>query len=213
MIDLGEFGLLDKEQPDIAERFRKQIQVIEESCPPEIFEGFVKLVKSLKKTTFFDDPASHKYHLARPHGLVEHTCNVMESAQKIRQALAPEIPAWKVGIAACCHDLGKAYPGYGRYILREPTPRQKQYGFKPDPPYSFERDKSLPYFDHEDMSVIMLLRYIPRIPNDVVQAVLTHNGPYVGHNENYKMKQTDLALIIHWGDCWSGAIIEERVNL
>ena len=87
----------------------------------------VELISELRLTTFFDDPASTKYHGSHQRGLLEHSVNVCVNLQVLTRNMglrwADEESPLIIGIA---HDLCKvgAYTsdGNGKYRMTEGHP-------------------------------------------------------------------------------------------
>ena len=159
-----------------------------------------------RETSFFTAPASHKYHLNYEGGLIEHSLNVAEHMLKIKGVLAPEISDESCVIVGLFHDLGKAGdPGNPYYLINEPTPRQKQYGYPASVPY--KHNESL---THLSVPLRSLYYLLPRMPLSVeeTQAIMYHDGLYVPDNTSVKCKEGPLLLIAQYADTWSGFIVE-----
>ncbi|MCL1805923.1 MAG: HD domain-containing protein, partial [Clostridiales bacterium] len=105
-------------------------------------DSFAELMEHLERNTeWMTAPASTRFHLCKEGGLLEHSVNVAETLLKIKGLLAPEISDESCVIVGLLHDLGKAGTTEGaQYLKNEPTERQRQYGYGPTYPYSFNKD-------------------------------------------------------------------------
>lgn len=170
---------------------------------------FDKLMAFVERDTeFLTAPASTKFHLCRPGGLLEHTCNVAENMLRIKQVLAPEISDESCVIVALLHDLGKAgMPGKPQYLVNEPTERQKQYGYPATFPYRFNNDMT--FLSIPVRSIYIALQYI-RLTEDEAQAIVYHDGQYVDDNASVATNEEPLTLLLQYADNWSGFVVEKN---
>ena len=171
-------------------------------------EEFINLINFMEnETDYLNSPASTRFHLCRPQGLLEHSVNVAENMLRFRDAVAPDIDEESCIITALIHDLGKAgMPGNPQYIANEPTPKQKQYGFPASVPYRM--NDSLVYLSVPVRSLYLALRYIT-LSESEVQAVMYHDGQYVDDNKSVATKETPLLLLLQYADTWSTFVIEK----
>lgn len=171
-------------------------------------EEFDKLIAFMEnETDYLNSPASTRFHLCRPQGLLEHSVNVCENMLRIKNAIAPEIDDESCIITALIHDLGKAgMPGSPQYIANEPTARQKQYGYGPSVPYRM--NDNLTYLSVPLRSLYLALPYI-KLTESEVQAVMYHDGQYVDDNKSVATKETPLLLLLQYADTWSTFVTEK----
>lgn len=171
-------------------------------------EEFDKLIAFMEnETDYLNSPASTRFHLCRPQGLLEHSINVCENMLRIKNAIAPEIDDESCIITALIHDLGKAgMPGSPQYIANEPTARQKQYGYGPSVPYRM--NDNLTYLSVPLRSLYLALPYI-KLTESEVQAVMYHDGQYVDDNKSVATKETPLLLLLQYADTWSTFVTEK----
>lgn len=169
---------------------------------------FDRLISFMEnETTWLTAPASTKYHLCKESGLLEHCVNVAESMLKIREALAPDISAESCVIVSLVHDLGKVgMPGNPQYLINEPTDKQQQSGYKPDPPYRF--NKNLTYLSVPVRSLYLASKHID-LTEQEVQAIVYHDGQYVDDNRSVATHEEPLTLLLQYADSWSGFVIEK----
>ncbi len=172
-------------------------------------EEFSRLMNFVEnETAYLTSPASTRFHLCNPEGLLEHSVNVAENMLKVREALAPEIDEESCIITALIHDLGKAgMPGNPMYIANEPTPRQKQYGYGPSVPYRI--NDSLTYMSVPLRSLYLAMPYI-KLSESETQAIMYHDGQYVDDNKSVATKETPLLLLLQYADTWSAFVTEKH---
>lgn len=171
-------------------------------------EEFTNLINFMEnETDYLNSPASTRFHLCRPQGLLEHSVNVAENMLRFRDAVAPDIDEESCIITALIHDLGKAgMPGNPQYIANEPTPKQKQYGFPASIPYRM--NENLVYLSVPVRSLYLALNYIT-LSESEVQAVMYHDGQYVDDNKSVATKETPLLLLLQYADTWSTFVTEK----
>ena len=169
------------------------------------FDSLISFMEN--ETTWLAAPASTKYHLCKESGLLEHCVNVAESMLKIREALAPDISAESCIIVSLVHDLGKVgMPGNPQYLINEPNDKQQQSGYKPDPPYRF--NKNLTYLSVPVRSLYLASKHID-LTEEEVQAIVYHDGQYVDDNRSVATHEEPLTLLLQYADSWSGFVLEK----
>lgn len=169
-------------------------------------EGMDGLIEYMDECGFFSAPCSSSFHLACEFGLVHHTRNVMELAEKIGAALLGSKEYNKIKdsvvIAAALHDLGKMgqfeKPNYVPNILKDGN----KVGKKP-----FKTNPDLLYIDHEIRSVAIASMFID-LTEEEQFAILYHNGMYGPLKYSLQGKETPLYMIIHWADMWATRVLE-----
>ena len=168
---------------------------------------FQKLIECLEETTdWLNSPASIKYHLNKPHGLLEHSVNVAETMLSLKKTLAPEIPDESCVIVGLLHDLGKAgVPGNPQYLKNEPSEKQKWAGYSANVPYKYNSD--LVYLSVPIRSLYLILPKLP-LTEEEVQAIAYHDGQYVDDNRSVAAKEEKLTLLLQYSDNWNGFMKE-----
>lgn len=160
-------------------------------------DGIIELMSYMQDIGFLTAPCSGKYHLAKEGGLLEHTVNVMKTAEKIGVALLGGEEYNKIHdsvvIAAALHDLGKC----GQFDKPNYIPDGDKFKTNPD----------LLYVPHEIRSVSIAQMFID-LTEDEQFAILYHNGLYTGLGESVKGNETQLYMILHWADMWASRVIE-----
>ena len=170
--------------------------------------GMEDLIDYMTECGFFEAPCSSQFHLATKFGLVHHTRNVMETAERIGVALLGgaeynEIQE-SVIIAAGLHDLGKMgqfeKPLYNIKLLKDGSVGKIPY----------EQNKELLPVDHEIRSVAIASMFID-LTEEEQFAILYHNGLY-GTVGRYSLQshETQLYLIVHTADLWCSRFLEVK---
>ena len=172
-------------------------------------ESFADLMEHLERNTeWMTAPASTRFHLCKESGLLEHSVNVAETLLQIKDVLTPEISDESCVIVGLLHDLGKAGTTEGaQYIKNKPTERQKQYGYGPTYPYSFNKD--LTYLSVPIRSLYLALPYIALLEEEA-QAITYHDGQYVDDNRSVAKNERPLTLLLQYADNWCGFVVENR---
>ena len=67
-----------------------------------LFDKFLRT-----ETAWLTAPASTRFHLAKPGGLVEHSVNVVQTLLKLRDEFAQDLSVESCVIVALYNDLGK----------------------------------------------------------------------------------------------------------
>ena len=170
--------------------------------------GMEDLIDYMTECGFFEAPCSSQFHLATKFGLVHHTRNVMETAERIGVTLLGgaeynEIQE-SVIIAAGLHDLGKM----GQFEKQLYTPKLLKDGSIGKIPY--EQNKDLLPVDHEIRSVAIASMFID-LTEEEQFAILYHNGLY-GTVGRYSLQshETQLYLIVHTADLWCSRFLEVK---
>lgn len=170
--------------------------------------GMEDLIHYMEECGFFEAPCSSQFHLATKFGLVHHTRNVMETAEKLGVTLLGGAEYNKIHesviIAAGLHDLGKM----GQFEKQLYTPKLLKDGSVGKVPY--EQNKDLLPVDHEIRSVAIASMFID-LTEEEQFAILYHNGLY-GTVGRYSLqgKETRLYLIVHTADLWCSRFLEVK---
>ena len=160
------------------------------------------------KTAWLTAPASTRFHLSKECGLIEHSVNVAETLLRIKETLYPLIDDESCVIVALLHDMGKAGTSEGaQYLKNEPTERQRQYGYGPTYPYSF--NNSLTYLSVPIRSLYLALPYIS-LSEDEAQAIAYHDGQYVEDNRSSAKNERPLTLLLQYADNWCAFLVEDQ---
>ena len=182
--------------------------------------GSAELLEWLGNSTFFQDPASTRFHLSRPGGLVEHSVHVYERLKQLCECEALNNPNFKepepesIAIAGLLHDLCKI----GVYV-QEPK-NQKTYDpekvaaanswqvkhdqlgdFIWETVIGYRFEDPMPY-GHGEKSVYIISGFM-KLKREEAMAIRWHMGPWRKGEEQDSSKAFDLyplALMTHLAD-------------
>lgn len=195
----------------------EQIDYFRDSMMSTGREGMVDLLGFMTDLGFLNAPASGGNHLCKDGGLLEHTVNVMEYAEKIGVAMLGGAAYNKIHnsviIAAGLHDLGKCgregSPYYVENMIQDGRPTKK------NPEQKYKRSESKPYkisgdlchIDHPLRSVELAARYID-LTEEEEHAIFYHDGMYGSLAYDLKGHEEPLQVIIHFADFWAAQFLE-----
>ena len=157
-------------------------------------------------TAWLKAPASTRFHLCKPGGLVEHSVNVARTLLQLRETLAPDLPAESCVIAALYHDIGKiGMPGKPYYI---PWLNGKKGRFGA----LYRVNQDLVHLDIPSRSLFLVSSHIP-LTEEESQAIRYHDGQYIDENRSVAHKECRLTRLLQFADNWAGCVLEaERTN-
>ena len=170
----------------------------------EAFEYLMDFVEN--ETVYLTTPASTRFHLCTPNGLLEHSINVAETLLQMKSFLAPILSDESCVIVALMHDLGKVgFPGVPQYLERNPSEKEKLDPKSFWPPYKYNSD-----ILHMGVPIRSLYLIGPRFPltPTEAQAIVYHDGQYVKENRGIATKEEPLSLLLQYADNWSGFVME-----
>lgn len=171
-------------------------------------EGMGGLIEYMEDCGFFNAPCSGGNHLACEFGLVHHTRNVMEIAEKMGVCLYGGKEYNKIHdsviIAAALHDLGKM----GQFEKPEYVDNILASGKKSDSK-PFKRNPDLLNVPHEIRSVAIASMFID-LTEEEQFAILYHNGLYGPLKYEIQGNETPLYMLIHFADMWASRVIETK---
>ena len=161
-------------------------------------ENIEELIDFIKKTDFFDAPASTRFHGSREHGLVEHSLKVYEILKhKVETNIEKvDIPEESIIIIGLLHDLCKA-----NFYKVDYRNAKNALGVWEKVPY-YTVDDTIPY-GHGEKSVMMITEYMKLTPEEKY-SIRWHMG-YTEPKENYNAigatyKKYPIALLTHEAD-------------
>ena len=171
------------------------------TCRAESVRSFEEFLRT--QTAWLDSPASTRFHLAQPGGLVEHSVNVANTLLKLRSTLAPDLSEESCVITALYHDLGKAgMPGKPYYLPNPDKWQVRNRGIR----YLVNQD--LVYMDIATRSLFLLCRHV-ELSDEEAQAVRYHDGQYIEENRSVAHRECRLTRLLQYADNWSGGVLEE----
>lgn len=121
------------------------------------------------KTDFKTAPASSKYHLNIPGGLLEHSLNVRYFAEKINEMLMLSLPQESLNIAALLHDLCKVQ----YYIVKQKWDAEHKEATGQWRKMDFYAVEDQAPWGHGEKSVILALRHI-ELTDEEITAIRWH---------------------------------------
>lgn len=181
-------------------------------------EGMDKVINGLERLGFFTAPASTKFHLNFPGGLMLHSWNVCNTALMLRQQMLlmkPELevrlPVNSIIIASLLHDVCKS-DIYKETLLN----RKNEQGFWEKVP-GYEVDCSNFPMGHGEKSVIMLVTMGLKLTKDEMLAIRWHMTAWELAFQSYEQKSNlqtarsiaPLCAIIQSADGLSSSLLEE----
>ena len=185
--------------PEIKERYdqlRKKIVKRKDQ-----FDAFIAMLE--KDTIWLTSPASTRFHLNKPGGLLEHSVGVTETLLKLRELMAPEISEESCVIVGLLHDVGKVgMPGKPNYIKNTIDWEIKKLN------KAYTNNQDLVYMDVPPRSLYLIGKYIP-LSDTEAQAIMYHDGQYSAENKNVQNRETPLTLLLQFADVWTAFVIEE----
>lgn len=163
----------------------------------------------LEATDFFTAPASTKYHMSTPGGLVLHSINVAEGAAAMCHWYGMEELATSAAMCGLVHDICKV----GIYTPTTRRVRGEDGTWKTVPAY--EHDDALP-LGHGEKSLFLAQRHGLQLSDEEAAAIRWHMGPYRDRDAVREMSEAfqrfPLAAILHNADMAATYIIERGVG-
>lgn len=163
--------------------------------------GADKLLAWLESSDFFTAPASTRFHLARPGGLVEHSIHVYERLGALCDLEAQTTPGFNapanetIAICGLLHDICKV-----NFYAVEMRNRKNEQGKWEQYPFYVVDDK-LPY-GHGEKSVYILNGFI-RLSREEAMAIRWHMGGWQegeARNAGNAFGKYPLAVLLHLAD-------------
>lgn len=185
-------------------------------------DGVDKLLEFIKKSDFYDAPASTRYHSCHDGGLLEHTLNVFECLfNKKNNSLwadkLKDIDDDSLYIVSLLHDICKSYY-YGveyrnkKVYSDHGTKKDNAGRFDWESVPSYTVDDKIPY-GHGEKSVMMIEEFMPLKPVERY-AIRWHMG-FTEPKEYWNtfgeaIKKYPLALALHEADIEATYLLEKE---
>lgn len=171
--------------------------------------GASEFMKWLESTDFFTAPASTKYHLSTPGGLVMHSVNVAMHAMWLCENYCAEELTESAILCGLVHDICKV----GLYKPSTRRVRGEDGTWQTVP--SYEHNDTLP-LGHGEKSVFLAERHGLQLSDEEAAAIRWHMGPYRDRDAVREMSEAfqrfPLAAILHNADMAATYIIERGVG-
>lgn len=142
-------------------------------------------------------PASSRkeYHSAYPGGLVDHSLRVLSNAMKLCKTFGWDIPRDSLIIGCLFHDLGKVGDHEHDYYLPQTDSwRADKLG------ETYTHNKKMQYMTVPDRGVWLCQHFGLKLTQAEFLAIKLNDGQYADENAPYKMKEPDLAVVVHTAD-------------
>lgn len=158
-------------------------------------EGIDDLLAALEKNDFYIAPASTKFHLAEPGGLLQHSLNVYDELCRLAEAygLRDQIGMETIAITSLFHDFCKVN------MYKQDFRNVKVDGkWTSVPCYACEEKYA--YGGHGSKSVFLIERFI-RLTEAEAVAINCHMGCWDGNKDVGKAYEANvLAWLVHVAD-------------
>lgn len=171
-------------------------------------KGADKLLGWMEKSDFFQAPASTKFHLAFPGGLMLHSYNVCQRLFTLAHEEYPGEQVYSEETLAICgllHDLCKVN------YYREEMRNVKVGGVWEQRPY-YTVEEQIPY-GHGEKSVFIIERFM-RLTLEEAIAIRYHMGGFDAKPGDYSLsrayEQYPLAVLLHASDLMATYLDEQR---
>lgn len=213
--------LITKEQIVGVNRMSKQdkINIFESLLMSTGRTGIDKVIEYLRKTDFYDAPASAKYHSNYETGLLDHSLMVysiaeafFEKMKLIDPELAITIPEESIIISALLHDVCKV-------CFYKKTVKWKKDEHNDWIQYDgYEIEDSFP-IGHGEKSVIMLLKIGLDLNPCEMLSIRYHMGFFGESNVEFKnamkssIKMCPLVVLLQQADCSATMLFENGIEM
>ena len=158
-------------------------------------EGLPDLMYYLNKSDFFTSPASTRFHLSEPGGLLQHSLNVYHELLRLLAAY-PEVKMSEESavIVALFHDLCKA----NMYTSERRNRKNSNGQWESYDAYTI--NEKFHFGGHGSKSVFILQNYIKLLPEEAV-AINCHMASWDGNKDvGAAFEQFPAAWLLHVAD-------------
>lgn len=192
---------------EIREQYESILQRFKDPVRLSSFNNFIKYIET--RTSYLIAPASTKYHLSCPHGLLIHSISVTSIMLNDKESkwYYKDIPEESIIVAGMFHDLGKAGLSLEDpyYIECEATAKQKEFGYGPSQPYKVNVPENYSQIksgtlEHAHSSALMVAKFYSAATYDELFAILIHDGVEKDSNKDYVFKENKLHTLLHHAD-------------
>lgn len=177
--------------------------------------GMDELITWLEKSSFFDMPASTRFHGNYDGGLAEHSLNVYKALVQLRQLYQKQfgmknLPIESVIICALCHDFCKI-DFYKKELRNVKNMETGQWETKEVYGYNDQLGMG-----HGECSVFLIQNFIQMTEEEIL-AIRWHMGAYDSavkggdRSINVAESKTPLVALLHMADSWASKFMEETV--
>jgi hypothetical protein len=185
------------------------VQKLVASMPDPRRKLVAKMLAGPVGEEYFTAPASMKeeYHNCFPGGLCDHSLRVVTNLVHLNNVLCTKDPfdINVLNFVGLFHDLGKVGDGEQPYYIPNTKDWQKKDGVL------YITNKKCVYMPTSERGLYILQKHGITLLADEYLAIRLNDGQYDDTNKNYRMKEPDLALLVHFADRW--ACSQEKANL
>lgn len=155
-----------------------------------------KLVESFGTRLAMAPASSRKdFHNCFPGGLIEHSLRVLTGAIKLDKAFGWNIDKKSLIIGCLFHDIGKAGDLEGDlYIDNDSQWHRENLG------KLYNHNDAIKYMSVPDRGLWLCQHFSLNLTQDEYLSIKLHDGQYVSANDEYKMKEPALAIVVHLAD-------------
>lgn len=168
---------------------------------PDPRRGLVKeMMEGHVGEEYFTCPASSReeFHSAYPGGLCQHSLNLIKNLKKLVDVLSPgKFDVATLAFVGLFHDLGKVGDGVEPYYLPQKSEWHRNKGML------YETNKDCKFAPTSERGLFILQAHGIEVSYDEWAAIRLNDGQYDDTNKSYKMKEPELALLVHWADMWA----------
>lgn len=178
----------------VEKRFKKFYKLIKKNRRKKL-DKLLYDNESIVWKRFKTDPCSAKYHGSCPGGLLEHSVLVAKTFFKTMEGIAPDryTPS-SLATVSLFHDLGKiGNETHSAYINKTDGKTGAEY-------YEYNADVFV--LPHHVRSIKILSDAGIKLNEEEYQAIMYHNGLYVGSGKEIKLKEFALTLALQFSDMW-----------
>lgn len=176
------------------------MKLIEKIEPASRREKVKSMMEGPVGQEYWTAPASSKeeYHSCYPGGLCQHSLNVVQNLKKLTDALCPKRYDLSTLIfVGLFHDLGKVGDGVEPYYQPNSSEWHRQKGAL------YETNRKCVYMPTSERGLYILQTHGVEVSSEEYLAIRLNDGMYTDENRGYRLKEPDLALLVHWADRWS----------
>lgn len=176
-------------------RYRELLNMVDTRA-----EQVAELVRWIEEnTSWLWSPASSRFHLSVPGGLLIHSVGVVDTLFTIKQAIAPHYSNESCVIVGLFHDIGK--------VGEENNPYYIPYTDKSDHKIKFKTNPEITAMGMGVRSLYIISRFVT-LSNEEAQAICYHDGQYIIENRPVALKESPLLLMLHFADLWTSSVLE-----
>lgn len=196
----------DREYVKARNDYEEMLAGLIERSPSPRKEQITALKQMLDtKTDWLSAPASCRYHLCKPGGLLLHSMNVGRLALTLAKEMMGEDWVNSAILAGVFHDVGKVGSVLGKVVPRY-LPKVIKTGEKSGQ-LGYTYNKELLSVPIAVNSLRILSKYVDLIDEEA-QAILGHDGQYIEENKSLAHNECPLLVLVHFADYWSGHVLE-----